>query len=187
MARPRSNVMMHSSEAYIFFISGFSLFFQRVSSRIPCPKESREAPRLTSPTGRTTAVKKRVTSPGDLVNLSTGKRVRTTSDWTSAATEKVRHGLLRAETRLAPTLDRVQINVIEPSPRDTLSANRLVFLIYRYLTPSYSLTSFFRLNSGSRPRCNACCNFVTRTSRLFERSCFRTPYIPINVRGETGK
>lgn len=92
MARPRSNVMMHSSGAYIFFISGFSLFFQRVSSRIPCPKESRGAPRLTFPTGRTMAAKKRVTSPGDLVNLSTGKRVPTTSDWTSVATERVRHG-----------------------------------------------------------------------------------------------
>lgn len=92
--RPRSNVMMHSSRAYIFFIPARLHLvlpsLQRVSSRIPCPKESRGALRLTFPTERTTAGKKEVISPGDLVNSSTGKRAPTTSDWTSAATARVR-------------------------------------------------------------------------------------------------
>lgn len=60
----------------------FLFWLQRVWCRIPCPKELRGARRLTFPTGRTTEGKKEVTSPGGSVNLSTGKRALTTSDWT---------------------------------------------------------------------------------------------------------
>lgn len=102
---------------------------------------------MTFPTGRTTAGKKEVTSPGGSVNLSTGKRALTTSDWT-VVTGKV--SLPRARTRLTLHLplpspsDRVQISAIEPSYVPS-SFHELSIVLRSLLIASFfpRLSSFF--------------------------------------------